>query len=230
MEKKVLYFEGAGWDGANKDYNGLNCRIRTAFHDNDGNMFYLEIHGGKCNKAQIIRAKGKGITIPKTYLYVEEVDVITDAPKELTDKDTSDIGAEQNCIYKKISGFEMERIPYTLENIKEYVNSHFNVKFEQVVILNYLAGYQVFSSESGKHKKVSERYNFGDEFHYDEELTRKRIIKVEELKKHFCEMFHQEYDNTSYWIEDGSLMVQLNVSEEERIKAGYKIRKFKVEV
>ncbi len=40
---KTLYFEGAGWDGCKAEYNGVNCRIRTAFHNNDGRMIYLEL-------------------------------------------------------------------------------------------------------------------------------------------------------------------------------------------
>ncbi len=42
---KTLYFEGAGWNSekVNAEHNGLNCRIKTAFHNNDGEMIYLEI-------------------------------------------------------------------------------------------------------------------------------------------------------------------------------------------
>lgn len=230
MEKKVLYFEGAGWDGANKDYNGLNCRIRTAFHDKDGNMFYLEIHGAKPNKFQIKRAKEEKIILPSTYLYVEEVKIIMNACEDHMDGVSNERKTQQRHIFKKISQSKMEKTPYTLRNIKNYINSYFNVKFEEVVILDDLAGYRVFSDRDDRYKKASNLYNFGDEFVYDEELTQKRILKVKELKKHFCELFHQEYDNTSYWIEDGTLMAQLNVAEEKRIKAGYKTRQFKVEV
>lgn len=34
---KTLYFEGAGWEGAEISKNTIgNCRIRTAFHTIDG--------------------------------------------------------------------------------------------------------------------------------------------------------------------------------------------------
>ena len=46
MSKKVLYFEGAGWSGADISKRTIgNCRIRTAFINNEGRKIYLEITG-----------------------------------------------------------------------------------------------------------------------------------------------------------------------------------------
>ena len=48
---KTLYFEGAGWSGApiSKATVG-NCRIRTAFHLDDGRAVYLEMTGTERTK------------------------------------------------------------------------------------------------------------------------------------------------------------------------------------
>ena len=48
---KVLYFEGAGWSGADISKATIgNCRIRTAFHLDDGRAVYLEIIGTERTK------------------------------------------------------------------------------------------------------------------------------------------------------------------------------------
>lgn len=50
--KKVLYFEGAGWSGADISKATVgNCRIRTAFHLDDGTPVYLEIIACKTTKS-----------------------------------------------------------------------------------------------------------------------------------------------------------------------------------
>lgn len=78
---------------------------------------------------------------------------------------------------------------------------------------------------------TSEGYNFGDAFNYDVELTRKRREKVEEIKKEFCTLFNQKYDNTSYYIEDGELVARIGVSDKVLKESGWtKGRKFIVEV
>lgn len=41
---KTLYFEGAGWEKAERSINTIgNCRVRTAFHLDNGKGVYLEI-------------------------------------------------------------------------------------------------------------------------------------------------------------------------------------------
>lgn len=51
MSKKVLYFEGAGWSGADISKATIgNCRIRTAFHLDNGQAIYLEIIGSERSK------------------------------------------------------------------------------------------------------------------------------------------------------------------------------------
>lgn len=217
--KKILYFEGAGWDGANAEYNGLNCRIRTAFHDNNGKMIFVEIHGHHPNDYMLKEAKKEKKQLPTTYLYVDSAFYITDDPTE----------DDENKNRIKMPDYKAHiNISYTLENIRDFINEHFNSSFTEVVILNDLAGYRVFSKDI--YKNTSESYNFGDCFEYNAELTEKRIVKVEEMKKYFAKLFNQKYDNTSYYIEDNQLMVCINVTEEKRIAAGYKERKFVVEV
>ena len=218
---RTLYFEGAGWDGANAEHNGLNCRIRTAFHNNDGKMIYLELNGAHSLKEHIKAAKENKLTLPSTYMYVDFAHYITDDP-EIDDCNDSRI--------KTIAYDEMLKTEYTLENIRDFVNAQFNCSFDNVVILDNLAGYRVFSNCKRNGWGTSAQYNFGDCFDYDEDLTKRRIAKVNELTEHFKKIFNQKYDNTSYYIKDGKLTVYINVEEQKRIAAGYSERKFVVEV
>ena len=51
MSEKMLFFEGAGWSGADISKATIgNCRIRTAFHIDNGQAIYLEIIGSERSK------------------------------------------------------------------------------------------------------------------------------------------------------------------------------------
>lgn len=156
---KTLYFEGAG-SVISGEYNGLNCRIRTAFHNNDGKMIYLELNGCHPNAYQIKEAKKNKAKLLSTYMYVAHAHYITDDPG---------IDDCNNSRIDTITYDEMLKIDYTLDNIKEFVNQYCNCSFDAVVILDNLAGYRVFTSKPRKGWGTSEEFNFGDCFDYDEE-------------------------------------------------------------
>ena len=51
------------------------------------------------------------------------------------------------------------------------------------------------------------------------------------MKKEFKQLFNQKYDNTSYYIKNGDLVVRLNVSDDALEAANWtKGRRFIVEV
>lgn len=109
------------------------------------------------------------------------------------------------------------------------MNKYCNADFDEIVVLDNLAGYRVFVDINKCN--TSEGYNFGDIFRYDVDLTRKRRAKVEEMKKEFCALFNQKYDNTSYYIENGELVARIGVSDKVLEESGWtKGRKFVVEV
>lgn len=219
--KKTLYFEGAGCVPSN---DVENCRIRTAFTNKEGKKIYIELLSGYKHTKVEYGKNGRKLKHPKWisedgYLSCDFCHYITDDP-EIDDCNKSRLTCERNT--------SMEKVKYTKENILAFVNENCNADFEEVVILDSLAGFRVHS-DNGKYN-TPERYNFGDCFEYDAELTEKRIAKVKEMKKYFAKLFDQEYDNTSYYIENNQLVVCINVTEEKRVAAGYKERKFILEV
>ena len=212
--KKILYFEGAGCVPAGEV---ANCRIRTAFTNNNGKKVYIEFTSYTVTKDDHKKYKRYlGHDIGENLGFCDYCHYITDDPK-IDDCNKSRLSCERN-----------KPFIYTYEGIKNFINENCNASFDEIIVLDNLAGYKVFN-DSGKHN-TSERYNFGDTFVYDEELTKKRIAKVAELSEHFKRIFNQKYDNTSYYIENNALTVCINVEKSKRIAAGYTNRKFIVEV
>ena len=120
---------------------------------------------------------------------------------------------------------------YTKANILAFINEHCNADFDEIVVLDNLAGYRVFADYTKDTFNTPLMYNYGDTFEYDAELTKKRRAKVEQMKKEFEQLFNQKYDNTSYYIENGDLVVRLNVSNDALEAANWtKGRRFIVEV
>ena len=136
---KVLYFEGAGWADCN---NVGNCRIRTAFTNDEGKKVYAEFSNG------IRYIKNK---VAFNYISCLSCFYITDDPS-VDDENKN----RMKCEKKKT--FEIE---YTKENILKFINEECNGSFDEIVVLDYLAGYRVFS-DSKKHD-CFESYNFSDE-------------------------------------------------------------------
>lgn len=218
---KTLYFEGAGCVPCN---DVENCRIRTAFTNKEGKMIYIEFLS-RCKVTKVEYGKnGRKLKNPKYisengYIFCDSCHYITEDPN-IDDCNYSTLPCERNS--------NIERKKYTKENILAFVNEYCNADFDEIVILDDLAGYRVFAD--GK-RDTSEMYNFGDVFQYDEELTHKRREKVESMKKEFCQLFNQKYDNTSYYIEDGKLIARIGVSDNALKRAKWnKGRKFIIEL
>ena len=218
--RKTLYFEGAGCVPCN---DVENCRIRTAFTNRDGKKIYIELLSGYKNTFVEYGKNGRKLKHPKMisedgYLYCDFCFYITEDP-EIDDCNESRLECER----------KHATVKYTKENILAFVNENCSADFEEVVILDDLAGFRVHAD--GK-RNTPEAYNYGDLFNYDAELTRRRREKVEEMKKEFCVLFNQKYDNTSYWIDNkGNLTVRINTYEEALKKANWtKGRQFIVEV
>lgn len=221
---KTLYFEGAGCVPAN---DVENCRIRTAFTNKAGEKIYLEMSSG-CKHTRVrygvagkLESPKKIITTEDGYICCDFCHYITSDPK-IDDVNYSRLSCERNAELK---------MKYTKANILAFVNEHCNADFDEIVVLDNLAGYRVFADYTKNTVNTPLMYNYGDTFEYDAELTKKRRAKVEQMKKEFEQLFNQRYDNTSYYIKNGDLVVRLNVSDDALEAANWtKGRRFIVEV
>jgi hypothetical protein len=135
---KTLYFEGAGCTSRG---DVSNCRIRTAFHLDNGNAVYLEISGMETTRC----------TAPiyqkfTNYGIVDHCFCITG---------TWDDGTSRHKCER--SGFAFE---YCQKEILRFVNS-LGASLDAICVLPDLAGYRV-------HGDGRKEYNFADEFVFDE--------------------------------------------------------------
>lgn len=141
---KTLYFEGAGCTSRG---DVSNCRIRTAFHLNNGTAVYLEISGMETTRC----------TAPiyqkfTNYGIVDHCFCITGTWDDGTSRHKSER-----------SGFAFE---YCQKEILHFVNS-LGASFDAICVLPDLAGYRV-------HGDRRNAYSFADEFIFDPDLLEKR--------------------------------------------------------
>lgn len=199
-EKKVLYFEGAGMYNTDAGEDVINnCRIRTAFHLDDGRAVYLEAagsRGGKgCNPA-VYRWSYTG--------FVDFCHYITD------DKPNDDSNVHRVRLSNRRRIFE-----YSKKALLKLVNS-LGASFDAVEVVPELGGYRVFP------EKLSccglNGYYYGDEFHLNpamvarREEVRKYVYDLEarelkeDRKNHGRKFVHSfcwtDHPNFSLWVDE----------------------------
>lgn len=130
MKNKVLYFEGAGCVPRGEV---SNCRIRTAFHLNNGQPVYLEIIGTEVTKhsGDTVKMYGPYAGIVQSCFEIHAADACEDE--------------NAHTIQRGIS------FRYTYADILRFVNS-LGASFDRVEVLD--SGYRVFDSDGG--------YRYGD--------------------------------------------------------------------
>lgn len=178
---KTLYFEGVGWSGADISKATIgNCRIRTAFHLDDGQAVYLEIIGSSRSK----------YSSPKVFKW--QYTGFVDSCHYITDEKDNDDENRHSIVSRNTKCFE-----YTEAEILRYVNG-LGASFDAVKVVPDLGGYRVFRDLYST--KGTERYNYGDEFTFDPEMTarreavHKRIYEEERAEG-------KEYPNFSLWVD-----------------------------
>jgi hypothetical protein len=168
---KTLYFEGAGCVPCGEV---ANCRIRTAFTNNEGRKIYLELTG--------LEISGRSSNHLKIYKYAGFVDACHYITGGKDDENENSIFPKNGKVFE-----------YTVQNILDFINSELHCRFDNIVVLPNLAGYRVFKEQHGE-------YNYGDEFVYNAELTAKRTMiyqyfyNIEKSEK-------KEYPNFSLWVD-----------------------------
>lgn len=185
---KTLYFEGAGWSGADISKATVgNCRIRTAFHLDDGRAVYLEINGTERTK----------YSSPELYRW--QYTGFVDTCHYITDDVPNDDCNKHHIMHRFQTRNRVTRtFPYTEEGILEIVNS-IGASFDAIKVLPDLGGYRVFPE--GKSCQGPDGYYYGDEFQFDPELLARR----EMVYKHYYQLEKsegQEYPNFSLWVDE----------------------------
>lgn len=169
---KTLYFEGAGCDNTETGNATVgNCRIRTAFHLDDGRPVFLEISGFKKTK------------YCSDALYQWEYTGFCDA-FYITDELPND-----DCNKYRL---ERDRIEYSESGILEYVNS-LGASFDSIKVLPGLGGYRVFPED--RPGIGIDRFNYGDEFNYDPEMIARRETVYKTIYEIEAQELEDDYRN-----------------------------------
>ncbi len=166
---KTLYFEGAG---CVPRADVPNCRIRTAFHLDDGRAVYLEITGIDVGRS----------TAPmyRNFTNYGIVDHLHFIPGEAAD-DRAEFGLDRSFAFE-----------YTQKNILAFVNS-LGASFDAIEVVPNLAGYRVHGDGRGQ-------YNFGDEFVLDYDLLERRQVINENIRQKELAR-GEKYPCYSLWVD-----------------------------
>lgn len=166
---KTLYFEGAGCVPRG---DVPNCRIRTAFHLDDGRAVYLEITG--------IDVSSSTAPCYRKFTNYGIIDHLHFIPGESAD-DRRDFGLDRTYAFE-----------YTLKNILALVNS-LGASFDAVEVLPNLAGYRVHGDGRGE-------YNYGDTFAFDRDLLEARqAVDAQIREKEIAR--GEKYPCYSLWVD-----------------------------
>lgn len=183
LDKRILYFEGAGCSKADVSKATIgNCRIRTAFHLDNGQSVYLEIVASERPKQQ---CRGVGIHPWEYTGFVVSCHYITD------DRPNDDENKHRIRLPENKRVFE-----YTEKSILKFVN-WLGCSFDEVRVVPELGGFRVFRKNTGVGGLNT--YNYGDEFRFDPEMTARRITVYDRVNE--IEKAEKRYPNFALWVD-----------------------------
>lgn len=189
---KILYFEGAGC-APRGDVE--NCRIRTAFVNDEGKKIYLELSGTKATKS--MHESFKKFTNAGFVDHCFEI-VEPDGDNENKYR----LPCERN------TNFE-----YSKDGILEFVNRELNCSFSEVIICDSFYGYCVHANNRG--------YNFIEDHDFDDERADKARAAFERMDMDIRQKLNSKYSKISLVeIADSEVVAKCYASDEEMRKAG----------
>lgn len=180
---KTLYFEGAGCtNSSNSDMK--NCRIRTAFTNEDGRKIYLELTSREKTKYDKKNSMFEELELGECIGFIDFAMYID---TESTDPcNETRIKLDNRLTYK-----------YDKESVLSLVNDNFNCKFDKIVVLPFLSGYCVHGEKRS--------YNLMDDYNHNQELI--------DIRETIHDVYYQleksegkEYPNFSLWVDKENLM------------------------
>jgi hypothetical protein len=180
---KVLFFEGAG---CVERGDVENCRIRTAFTNDEGKQIYLELMGFERNKEKYMPYEVVGYV---DYCHYAE-----------------NIGKEGYTEYENVP--EVKRgtnFEYSKTGILQFVNETLHCSFDEIKITDIFDGYRV-------HKDGG--YNFMEDFIYNPVKAEKARLAFDKIDKEIRAKLCEKYSKISLQsIEDDSITVRCYASD-----------------
>ncbi|MGE6227607.1 hypothetical protein [Paenibacillus chitinolyticus] len=182
----ILYFEGAGMDYETNEFSNVgNYRIRTAFFNNEGVPYYIEL-------GNTYRRNEKNKVVSEWALRVDHLIKI--------DEKNSDYEMAKN--WKEIIKFD-----YTKEAITNWINANLNCSFKTIHVLNMFYGYRVHGD--------NRQFNIVDNHVVNHELARKRESAYRKVDEEYRKLLNEEYSMIGLLeMDDNSITIRCHASKE----------------
>ncbi|MNH75569.1 hypothetical protein D3C73_278130 [compost metagenome] len=222
--KKVLYFEGAGMDyEVNEHSNAGNYRIRTAFTNNDGIQYYLELSRGARREET---KKGKLVVVSEWALHVDFLFTFEDKRKhEEAELYNSDLYKKYRNNELTYAEYEDKKVvvpsyeqsyehhlkscltDYTKEGITAWINNNLNCSFDTIEVLDMFYGYYVHGD--------NRTYNLIDNHIVNHELATKRREAYNAADMEYRQLTNEKYSVIGLMsMDDSSITVRCHASEQ----------------
>ena len=183
---KTLFFEGAGCVPRG---DVENCRIRTAFTNDDGKKIYLELSGMEVTKHTPDRLKNF-----QNVGFVDHCHYITD------EKPNDD------CNKYKLTIERRTHFEYSKQGILDFVNSQLDCSFDQIIVTDIFDWYLVHNYGS---------YNFMEDFNYNPEKAEKARKAFHDIDMRIRNQLNEKYSKISlHSIGDHDITVRFYASNE----------------
>lgn len=189
---KTLYFEGAGWPDADSSMatNVGNCRIRTAFTNDKGQMIYLEM-------GSLTIYKGKSRVVLGYKLHIDFCFHITDISGKNDDCNKSRFPYDWQVVRTH---------DYTKESIVTWVNKKLDCSFDTMETLDNMEDYRVHADYGG--------YNLMDNHVVNPERTKARNEAYEIIDEIYRKHCQEKYSVISRLAMDNdTITVRCHVAE-----------------
>ena len=194
--KKTLTFEGAGCVPAN---DMENCRIRTAFINNQGKAIYLEIIAGCRYEKYINRRGNEKYRKIDNAICVDSCFYLTGEHDDKTAEDGGDDCNKSKVLFKRKT---VERSgefcgEYTKANILAFVNRYCHCSFTDIEVTNEFDDYRVHGEKA---------YNLMEAFPIDYELRAKRAAAFAAVDAEYKAVCHSKYGVIHHSFPDDKTM------------------------
>lgn len=195
---KVLFFEGAGCVERGEVEN---CRIRTAFMNDEGKGIYLELFGMEVNNKSPERWKkyvNAGFIDYCHYTEQERIKRIQSWTKKVY----------YEYQYKTIKEIEYGlNFEYSKQGILNLVNEHLKCSFTEIKVLDSFDGYRVHKDGGG--------YNFIEDFEYKPEIAAARRKAFNDIDMQIREQLCEKYSKISLQdMDDESITISIYASNQ----------------
>lgn len=195
----VLYFEGAGMDfysNEQTDHSNVgNFRIRTAFKNNEGVEYYIEL--GNTIRYDFTKKKPK--VISNFALGIDHLFKLEDRNKEELKMGGYEIKKDHNAI---------KQLDYTKKDIVKWINENLNCSFDTMQVLDFMYGYRVHGN--------NDNYNLMDNIELNHERAAKRKEEYNKVDQEYRTELNEKYSVIGLLeMNDNSITVRCYSSDEK---------------